>query len=204
MSVPSTSPGVASGSTAAVAPRRRNGSSTRWTSSGADIPARSTTAFLVPATDGRAAPRAAAGAPTRPSTTSASRGSATWTARDVRRSLARVGHPDDRDVRRRGDRPSCGRLRPASRRARGSRVNDWRDLVQAAQLAGRPALRLERALEDGRELLRALVQPRVLHRDGELAREGDQEPLLALAVRARARLEDPERPDRPRRGRAEG
>ena len=42
----------------------------------------------------------------------------------------------------------------------------------------------------------ALVQPRVLHGDGELARECEQEPLLAFAEGARAASEDGERADR--------
>jgi hypothetical protein len=70
-----------------------------------------------------------------------------------------------------------------------------RDVVQGAELVGRLTLGLERPLEDVSELLRPLVEARVLDGDGELRRERDQERLLALAVRPRARLEDAQSAD---------
>src|SRR5207247_6639571 len=53
----------------------------------------------------------------------------------------------------------------------------------------------ERRLEDLAELLRPLVQPRVLDGDGQLAREREQEAFLALPVGSRAGLVDGERAD---------
>jgi hypothetical protein len=70
-----------------------------------------------------------------------------------------------------------------------------RDVVEAAELARRPAFGLEGPFENLSELLRLFVQASVLDRDRELAREGDQKPLLPLSVRPRMLLEDREGAD---------
>ena len=70
-----------------------------------------------------------------------------------------------------------------------------RDGVEAPKLPSSPAFRLERSFEDRRQLLRPLVQSRILNRDRELAREGEQQPLLPLPVRSRTPLEDGEGAD---------
>ena len=70
-----------------------------------------------------------------------------------------------------------------------------RDLEQPPELAGRLSLRSERPLEDQSELLRPLVQPRVLDRHRQLARKSKQEPLLLVPKRSGPATVDPERSD---------
>ena len=107
----------------------------------------------------------------------------------------RIRHADDCEVgiqeldHRAGDRVQSRVERDALGERLGNRV-------EASELPGGVALRLERALEDLRELLRPLVEARVLHSDRELAREREQEPFFALLVRPRTPLEDPQSADR--------
>ena len=95
-----------------------------------------------------------------------------------------IWHADHRHVgpeklhHRLGD----GGERRLEREALGERL---RDGVETPQLACGATLGLERALEHLRELLRVLVQARVLYRDRQLAGQCEQEPFLAFPVRTR-------------------
>jgi len=67
-----------------------------------------------------------------------------------------------------------------------------RDLVQRVHLTRALPLRLEHLAERFAQLLRTLVQPRVLHRDRKLSGERGEEHGIALADRARAGIDDEE------------
>ena len=105
-----------------------------------------------------------------------------------------VRHSDQRsvDVEHVDDRARHRLERGLERQALGERA---RDLVQRPELARGPALRFERRGERVAELLRLLVQPRVLDGDGELGGQRREQGRLVLGHRPAPGREDGEQAD---------
>ena len=108
---------------------------------------------------------------------------------------ALVGHPDHGgiDTEQRHDRL---REHVERRLEREALREGARDLVQRVEPLGRLALRRERLLALAAQLLRALVQPRVLDQHGELRGERDEQRALVGAQRPRLPRVDGEHADR--------